>query len=691
MRAEKLAADRNARRGSKDLATRRNASRIGLCLVVVAFFWVGATAAQVVHDHRTESGTGTWQPSPSPPPPTPHPPPEPTPPPSSGELVTHTVKGRNTETWRIDQPNVKQHITEYPQIRFQPRDRITIDAGGCVQTGGLGPTWKLYVHPSGGDADRLFHGLIWIPRVIGGPAGTGVPPTPERITGHIGPNEAVTVPAGGDVQQLYLRLGYEDDGYGDNGYQSHDDGTQNQCHRVGNAFVTLTIVHNSSDVLPPPPPAPFDLLWDSEDDNGFPLNPFWGWQVTHPGAFPDPAQCTDGPFSGACTSWADVITQDTANVCNIEQYEPGKSNSPPLFGIAGHVNWAAATYVGRMTWESHSTPGTDDDYNFDFYPVNGAGLTSTRNNLEVEFDTDETIDHFKTPWWNTLHHAVDNSSDAAVNDALFKEPDGAMGRYAIVTGLVGLEMCHAGDTELHPAWAVAIRVKDDNPADEVWAMFVRRNGNEGYCSSNQHYVTDLPNNTYTFRLPWRPGATGVSVGSATTFLSASSGASGPSVQPAPNQGMLVSFTLPAPQFVSGRCVNCNRINGEIHLNWQGGQGPAPIPRSNAPGGVVAHLLPLGGPVSPRETEEKGSPEGRLAAILTEAPSSKRKKYLAAFPKKKPAAPDVQHLTAGAVVPIAALPRKVARAKHRQYESVADPAKTRQNQRSLDALRKLTTQ
>ncbi len=38
-----------------------------------------------------------------------------------------------------------------------------------------------------------------------------------------------------------LELGYEDDGYSDNGYYSHDDGTGDQCRNVGNAFVHLII------------------------------------------------------------------------------------------------------------------------------------------------------------------------------------------------------------------------------------------------------------------------------------------------------------------------------------------------------------------------------------------------------------------------------------------------------------------
>jgi hypothetical protein len=627
------------------------------------------------------------------------------------EKVTHTVNG-TVNNWRIDQPNVKQHITAYPQIRFQPGDRVTINAGGCVQTGGTGNTWKLYVHPTGPNADRLYHGLIWIPSVIGGPAATGVPPNPARISGYVSPNPPITIPSGVNTQELYLRLGYEDDGYGDNGYYSHDDGTQDQCKNVGNAFVTLSIVHGplggtTNAALP------FDLVWTSEDDNGFPLNAKWGWQTTHAGAFPDPTQCTQGPFSGACTSWTDVISNDTSSICNIEQYEPGHTNSPPLYGIAGHVNWAAGTYVGRITWESHSTPGTDDDYNFDFYPSSGAGLTSTRDNIEVEFDSDETIDHFNTPWWNSLHHAVDNSSDAAVNDALFKEPDGSLGRYAIVTGLIGLEMCHAGDTELHPAWAFAVRVKDDNPSDEVWAMFIRRYGNEGYCSSDQHFVTDLPNDTYTFRLPWRPGATGVTVGNATTFLAASSGATGPIVQSAPNQGLLVSFKLPTPQYVQGICANCNRINGEIHLNWQGGQGPAPIPSANvssrpsrgaqlagthvatarkstkastARGSVAGRASTIGGTL---HVATKDSPEEVIAKLLSSATPAKKSAYLAAFPKA-PASLDGQHLAVGPVTAIGALPRKAARAKHKQYQSVADPAKAQKDQRALDAVRKLAT-
>jgi hypothetical protein len=61
------------------------------------------------------------------------------------------------------------------------------------------------------------------------------------------------------------------------------------------------------------------------------------------------------------------------------------------------------------------------------------------------------------------------------------------GSYAIVTGLMGLDCEHSCSTELHPVWAMAVRVKSD-PADVVWAIFVRNWGNEGFCSQDQHYL-----------------------------------------------------------------------------------------------------------------------------------------------------------------------------------------------------------
>ncbi len=49
----------------------------------------------------------------------------------------------------------------------------------------------------------------------------------------------------------YLRLGFEDDGYGDNGYSGRDNGTGDQCTGLGTSYVLITITHR---VLRPVPP-----------------------------------------------------------------------------------------------------------------------------------------------------------------------------------------------------------------------------------------------------------------------------------------------------------------------------------------------------------------------------------------------------------------------------------------------------
>ena len=130
---------------------------------------------------------------------------------------------------RITRPDVTRGEREYPQVKLRPGDRWSVDAGGCVQTGGAGATWKRYVDPRGPQSDRYYHGSIAV-----------VDDAPvvhlSTILGH----EQV-IPVSADPTRLHLRLGYEDDNYGDNGYTNHDDGTENQCLNESDAYVLLTI------------------------------------------------------------------------------------------------------------------------------------------------------------------------------------------------------------------------------------------------------------------------------------------------------------------------------------------------------------------------------------------------------------------------------------------------------------------
>lgn len=486
-------------------------------------------------------------------------------------------------TCRIDEPNVTRRLSTYPQITFRPGDRVTVSAGGCVQTGGHGRTWKRYVNPSGPNSDRLYHGMIWIP---------GAQSDLVRIAGAIG--RPIVVPATVDPHNAVLRLGYEDDHYGDNGYWGHDDGTENQCRGVGNAFVELKITQQGPD---DGRSAPFDLIFTAQDANGFPLNPRWAWQRDHPGSFPNAdTQCfpLPGAFSNPkCTTQAPSI--DVPDGWNAAWCAVGAQHS-----IHGHVNWMPATWQGTAYWDSHSTPGTDDDYNINIVPPAGEGFTvSNAGHIHTEFDSDETIDHFRTPWWNSFHDAVDR--DDASARAMID------GKFAIVIGLAGLDCEHGCATELHPVYALAIHV-NDNPLDDTWAIFVRNWGNEGYCSQDQHL---LDTNRIAFFLP-RPSATAVNVNVASTFLTNSSETGGPFVSLVSGQGAIVEFELPDPDKRA-------RINGELHLQWT--TSPGAVATVARPAAAVHEMHVAAEAMGPRvveieqrlgNLEKQVSPEARQA-------------------------------------------------------------------------------
>jgi hypothetical protein len=171
---------------------------------------------------------------------------------STKEEVKSTVSGLIT-TWHITRPVISQPEKSYTKIKFEEGDVITIEAGGCDQTGGHGKTWKRYVDPQGPNADRLYHGLIEIPGVTNkfkaSPTGKkGL----VRLLDMGMKNPSTGVFNGtfvvGDLSKVaekdrYVRLGFEDDGYSDNGYadRNSDDGTGDQCKGLGDAYVTISI------------------------------------------------------------------------------------------------------------------------------------------------------------------------------------------------------------------------------------------------------------------------------------------------------------------------------------------------------------------------------------------------------------------------------------------------------------------
>ena len=134
--------------------------------------------------------------------------------------------------WKITRPTVTQPLTTYDQITVKAGDVVSITAGGCVQTGGHGSTWKRYVDPLGSGSDKYYHGTIKLP---GMPGETTVQ---EFITN----TKKYVIPDGSSGS---LILGYTDDQYNDNGYYSHDDGNNDQCKNIGDAEVQILIVQKN--------------------------------------------------------------------------------------------------------------------------------------------------------------------------------------------------------------------------------------------------------------------------------------------------------------------------------------------------------------------------------------------------------------------------------------------------------------
>lgn len=507
----------------------------------------------------------------------------------------------NVEIVQISQPNVKQAMTDYPSITFAPGDSVVVTASGCAQTGGVGKTWKLYVNPSGGDSERYYFGEIWIP----GATGVLVP-----VAGVIG--KTLTVPNGTSNAGLHLRLGYTDNNYSDNGYYSHDDGTENQCYGTAGepAQVTLTITHNAgtgnsvTGIV-----APFDLFWNQVDANAIPLEARWGEQFNHVN---DP---TDHPTG--------LAGDDT---CAIPYKTPCTTQAPELDGASwpnswfvcdalggpfnGHANWGPGTYSGTLSWESKSKDGADDDYSINLLTPNADGATEGRpEGYHTEFDSDETIDNFNIGWWTQLRRSAANEGEVPTPGDILN------GALAIVTGLVDLDCAHPCSGELHPVWAMAIRAASDPDTDtgfERWAIFVRNWGDEGWCSSDDHQLM-LANNQYTVLLPWpAPNANGATPTSVTiggnTQWEAIGAASVSVVNVTPGVGIELTFNLPDPG-------QHGMVDGILELTYQYAKPTQPVsirastgqPIASIQSTAIARVLPPATFANVASTEEDRFP------------------------------------------------------------------------------------
>jgi len=160
-------------------------------------------------------------------------------------------------------------------------------------------------------------------------------------------------------------------------------------------------------------------------------------------------------------------------------------------------------FTGDVYWSDHD--GWDDDYNLklainDYVgevstPNTSAGLNAERpaqrdgrRVLQLEFDSDETVERWDGTWWgDTFHHAVDVASLPRF------PPDGPNQlidrKRAIVIGKWGMDCNHLCWAEVHPVLGAAVRTSRVSTSragliastDEEWQVFYRSQGDQGPC------------------------------------------------------------------------------------------------------------------------------------------------------------------------------------------------------------------
>jgi hypothetical protein len=165
--------------------------------------------------------------------------------------------------------------------------------------------------------------------------------------------------------------------------------------------------------------------------------------------------------------------------------------------VRGHVNWVPATATGQLQFEEYSgDPPMDGDININITTVDSFALTSgnhgmkppfaSRKGLHTESYYQETLARLRDRndgWWHALRGGIkDNARMGELVD----------GRFAIVTGLYGVDGVHRFQAELHPVFAMAVLLTLDPVAKtEEWALMVRNQGNEGDCGTGRHAMNTL--------------------------------------------------------------------------------------------------------------------------------------------------------------------------------------------------------
>jgi len=310
----------------------------------------------------------------------------------------------------------------------------------------------------------------------------------------------------------------------------------------------------------------FTLIWDKEDANGGPLNPYWGLEKTQNELPPReqgqrPYACEPDPYSDACTENRGLVMDPpqfpNSIVCKV-------GNLGAKFN--GHADWIVASQHGCADWEDQSADG---DYNFRLFPSDRYKSILTKNNAQfvgLEFDYYETIVNSELKLWTDLRSEVQKENDDQRShqqeiSRLLNPSNPSVNPRVAVTGLVGVDCEHGCKSEIHPVLALAIETNQE-PNDNTWVLFVRNWGDEGFCSRYRHLV-EFPNNVVNILLFDGTDSEGPSVLPEKTHMFVSKGATidFPVISYWQSHGPVLSFTLPDP--VQSQAY----VEFEIHFKW----------------------------------------------------------------------------------------------------------------------------
>jgi hypothetical protein len=241
----------------------------------------------------------------------------------------------------------------------------------------------------------------------------------------------------------------------------------------------------------------------------------------------------------------------------------------------------------------------------------------------VEFDSDETIDNFSTRWWSDFRGAVDSDAGGGVklND-----------KEVVLIGAVGLDCGEYCGSEIHPVLVMAVHVREEL-SEDVWAIFARNWGDEGFCSHESVLAPEL--STVYLTLPWPSSVPAGSppVTDKTTWQKSGFGGGEqiqiktfPFVSGAQPPVLVVEFDLGDPD-------KAPMVNGELHLNWTAAGatagtvstlGQKKIPARTA-GEATREARTGRGVEVAREQKERPEPEDLFAKLVAQQPEGIRKK------------------------------------------------------------------